>query len=318
MMKIFLLILILILVLVSVKGDVNVIEGGKSYLLELPPRRMKVCDNVIVKDIPGGAEAVLAAGKNYVQWMHNHTAGIITLEPFGGAWKWEMARISPPQVPACTHLHIFGNERTNYDEAKRFCYFPDIKPPGQCVAYSIGSNNNWAFEEHMYADSDCKIETFDCTLNATIPESIRSRTRFHHICIGAVDSVDEKHQRFATVSNLNKAAGRNEGPDYFKIDVEGYEWTILKQMVKQAESNVEVHTHLPLQIYAEYHLDRESLPDNRYVVHGAGSAMVGKRLVHFWNEMFVKGGYMIMHVRNTLQTRNHDVLLAKVFCPIIE
>lgn len=306
------------LILTVINGQISIQEGGKAYLLELLPKRMKVCDNIIVKDIEGGAATVLAAGKRYVEWMRNHTMGIITLDSFSGQWKYEMARLSVPQVPQCTHMHVFGDEVKNYDEAKRFCYFTDIKPPGQCVAYSIGSNNNWDFEEYMHKDSDCKIETFDCTLNATIPEPIRDRTRFHPICIGATDSIDEKRQRFATVSNLNKAAGRNEGPDYFKIDVEGYEWTILKQMVKHADVNPDGHLHLPLQIYAEYHLDRESSTDNRYFVNGPNTAMVGKRLIHFWNEMFIKGGYMIMHVRNTIQTRNHDVLLAKVFCPLSE
>jgi len=40
----------------------------------------------------------------------------------------------------------------------------------------------------------------------------------------------------------------------------------------------------------------------------------GQRLRSFFDELFMKGGYMIMHKRHTLQARNTDLLLVKVFC----
>ena len=40
----------------------------------------------------------------------------------------------------------------------------------------------------------------------------------------------------------------------------------------------------------------------------------GQRLRTFFDELFMKGGYMIMHKRHTLQARNTDLLLVKVFC----
>lgn len=64
----------------------------------------------------------------------------------------------------------------------------------------------------------------------------------------------------------------------------------------------------------QYHLDRESLEDNSYVQHGGNTAHVGRKLRHFWDDLFLKAGYMVMHVRNTVQTRNIDILLVKVFC----
>lgn len=151
----------------------------------------------------------------------------------------EMYRVMGPMVPECSHLKIFGDEKKNYDEAKRFCYFPDAKHAGggRCVAYryfehvllclydkeicaSIGSNNNWAFEEYIHKDSECSIETFDCTINATIPEPIRDRTKFYHICLGTTNNIDRKNQKFGTLSHLNALVGRSEGPDYFKMDIE--------------------------------------------------------------------------------------------------
>jgi hypothetical protein len=293
-------------------------DGQAVYELTLPPKKLKVCDNIIVNDIEGGAAAVLEAGKLYLESIHNNTVSPIA--PFQGAWKWEMARIKPPFVPECKHLHVFGDERKNYDEVKRFCYFPNSKGNGnKCNAYSIGSNNKWDFEEYFFRETDCTIDTFDCTCNATVPAEIVSRTKFHQVCLGNVNSIDEKTgQRFLTLPALNKLIGRSVGPDYYKMDIEGYEWTMLKSMVKAADTNHELHSQLPLQIYAEYHLDRESLEDNSYVVRNGNNAYVGKRLRYFWDELFLKGGYMIMHMRNTVQTRNMDLLIVKVFCPVDE
>lgn len=158
-----------------------------KYELLVHNRRMKVCDNIIVNDIPGGKDAVIDAGKRYLESMHNQT--IKPIEPFGGAWKWELFRQDFVTVPECKNLKIFGNERTNYDEAKRFCYYPNSKPGG-CVVYSIGSNDKWDFEENFFKDADCAIETFDCTINATIPEGIRSRTKYNLVCLGARDEVN--------------------------------------------------------------------------------------------------------------------------------
>ena len=53
----------------------------------------------------------------------------------------------------------------------------------------------------------------------------------------------------------------------------------------------------------------------RLTFKGADSgAHVGPKLRHFFDAMLLKAGYMIMHRRVTLQTRNTDVLLTKVFC----
>jgi hypothetical protein len=112
-----------------------------KYELLVHNRRMKVCDNIIVNDIPGGKDAVIEAGKYYIsiylsmylsiyvciyvsiyyydfiillhqyistlyilqrhfqflylgrkylESIHNQT--ITPLDPFGGAWKWELFR----------------------------------------------------------------------------------------------------------------------------------------------------------------------------------------------------------------------------------
>jgi hypothetical protein len=150
---------------------------------------------------------------------------MVTNISYAGGWKWEFFRIFDDlTVPSCTNLKVFGNEKTNYDEAKRFCYFPKAKPidGNQCIVYSIGSNNVWDFEVHMVKESDCKIETFDCSVaNATMPDEIKSRTRFHKVCLGhATSEKKNSDNTFMPLAQLNTLVGRKEGPDYLKMDIE--------------------------------------------------------------------------------------------------
>ena len=60
----------------------------KEYYLDLPDghNRLKVCDNVIVNDIPGRKAAVLKAGQDYLEFMKNTSR--TGIEPFFGLWKW--------------------------------------------------------------------------------------------------------------------------------------------------------------------------------------------------------------------------------------
>ena len=174
-----------------------------------------------------------------------------------------------PMLDSCQHLTVFGDEKANYDEAKRFCYVPssssssEVKEQKQqipitsiapCVTYSIGSNNKWDFEEHMVRDTNCRIETFDCTVDATVPFHIHNRTRFHSFCLGSKAGTIGQ-QIYMTLPQLNAKAGRNQGPDYFKIDIEGFEWSVLKSLVNDVYNQPKLDAHLPLQIYGEFHLD---------------------------------------------------------------
>ena len=105
---------------------------------------------------------------------------------------------------------------------------------------------------------------------------------------------------------------------------------MLRSLVTAAHAAPALHRHLPLQVYGEFHLDLDkdaaltSSTSGFSLFSALHSALfgadgpvpyTGHRLRSFFDELFVKGGYMIMHKRYTLQTRNSDLLLVKVFCP---
>ena len=191
-----------------------------SSYLELPPKKLVVCNNKITNDIPGGPEAILKAGRIYVEQMINITTH--PMEPFDGKFRKEFDRVvGYGLLPYCNSLTVFGNETTNYDGAKRFCFLDGAKPSDICVAYSIGSFNQWDFEEDMHKYTHCKIETFDCSLDATIPKHIRDRTRFHRKCLGNPNhSNSSSKTEYLTLEQMNKLAGYKQGPDYLKVDIE--------------------------------------------------------------------------------------------------
>lgn len=85
----------------TVNGDTIVITYEDP---ETPQRKMKVCNNMIVNDIPGNITAVLNAGKLYVESMKNFS--VKELDPFKGAWKWELFRVMGPMVTECSHLKV--------------------------------------------------------------------------------------------------------------------------------------------------------------------------------------------------------------------
>lgn len=253
------------------------------------------CDNFIVDSIPGGKPAVVAAALNHSAWIAERGP----IEPFAGKWKYEFERVLDMKVSEtirCKDLKVFG---ALYDEMKYFCSPPDQRR--DCTVFSIGGNNKWEFEEQMFRDTDCDIHTFDCTCDGVVPAEIQSRTTFHKKCWGKnADQPDD----YLSYENLLQISGATK-VTYLKIDIEGYEWSVLSGMAAAIHENSDLRYNLPLQMFIEFHLDRGEI--GKPVHH------VGDRLVNFFERMF-SVGYMIMMDRMTLQTRNHDVLLTKVLC----
>ena len=80
-----------------------------------------------------------------------------------------------------------------------------------CVVVSIGSNNQWGFEEAVASSSHCRVETFDCTVDATVPAPLRSRVTFHPFCLGVRDSAGARLARNRAQARSDGTARRAEG-----------------------------------------------------------------------------------------------------------
>jgi hypothetical protein len=195
------------------------------------------------------------------------------------------------------------------DEEKRACGLRHLSKDNlvdsQCVIFSVGSANQWDFEEMIFKElPNCKVETFDCTISDKTlpPEPIRSRVRFHPVCIGDADYLIEGRQYLSWESIL-KRIGLSSSPTFLKMDIEGYEFPVLTSIVNSG-------IHLPLQIAMEIHQVR--------LEHGQwqNSRLPSTLELYSWIEMIYKFGgyYLVDRHDNPYCVTCSEVLLAKLDC----
>ncbi len=132
------------------------------------------------------------------------------------------------------------------DDAKRACWSPAVASAASaesgCVVLSLGSNNQWSFEEAMVRLAPhCTIHTFDCTVARPRGMPIDGNVVFHRQCIGRSGTTCGH----MTIMEIVQLVGKT--PLYLKIDIEGWEYEAL------AEFLVEAHGALPSQIAVELH-----------------------------------------------------------------
>ena len=100
-----------------------------------------------------------------------------------------------------------------------------------CLVYSIGSNNNFAFEEsvHKEISNDCEIHTFDPTISEN-PSNKPDYVHFHKWGLGIEDKegVRKKRELYSMSTIVEKLGHKNRRIDIFKIDCEGCEWSTYK------------------------------------------------------------------------------------------
>ena len=120
---------------------------------------------------------------------------------------------------SCSKTEKFGTA----DGEKRLCV-SDIDPARPCKVFSLGSANDWRFEEDIVSRTHCSVDTFDCTGDFTVPEHLRSRVTFHKICIGTQSSGS-----FLAWADVVQRYGV---PTVLKMDIEGWEWAVLPQITQ--------------------------------------------------------------------------------------
>eukprot|EP00597_Dinobryon_sp_UTEXLB2267_P000664 CAMPEP_0170070144 /NCGR_PEP_ID=MMETSP0019_2-20121128/8551_1 /TAXON_ID=98059 /ORGANISM="Dinobryon sp., Strain UTEXLB2267" /LENGTH=244 /DNA_ID=CAMNT_0010278359 /DNA_START=244 /DNA_END=978 /DNA_ORIENTATION=+ len=203
-----------------------------------------------------------------------------------------------PVGPACNQkLEVYGRG----DEEKRACGLKEIAEgaDGACIIFSIGSNNQWIFEEDIFDRTQCKVETFDCTVGDHVhpPERIQSRVHLHRICLGENDVVIN-NRTFMSWQTVNKMIGLKTGPSFLKMDIEGYEFDVMKSIINSG-------TILPLQIAMEIHFI--SIDFKKY--------LSSAELLTFMNFLRTFGGYYLVDRHdNDYCPHCSEILLAKLDC----
>lgn len=86
----------------------------------------------------------------------------------------------------------------------------------KCVVFSIGSNNDFSFEEAILQDiPECEVHTFDHTIN---PSHVPAGVKFHRWGLGTRNEGNVK-----TLSTMLKELkiGENHSIEILKVDIEG-------------------------------------------------------------------------------------------------
>jgi hypothetical protein len=228
----------LILVLVGLTALVSGSSDAhtKRELSTIPTR----VHDLFVKHFPGGMEAFQEAIRERSDWSPLQLLEYSRVERWDDGWGRFKAMGPVIQCPSAI-FESFGQG----DGEKRIC---GSMKDDDCVVMSIGSHNEWDFEEAVIAKyPNCRIHTMDCYVQGTVPVAIKSQVTFHPICLGVEDAVVAGH-RFMTWLSVVKEIGLTKSPTAMKMDIEGFEWTAIPAIIK---SNV----HVPESFSFELHYD---------------------------------------------------------------
>lgn len=232
-------------------------------------------------------------------FFHNIIAYYGIARPFPHS-RFDM--MGPIQPEVCHLIQIGETE----DESRQICILDD---DSSCSVFSIGSNNQWEFEQSIAGLSKkCEIHTFDCTVKeAIIPNDIEARVRFYNTCLSDKDELSNGLQ-YTTLSSMVNAAG-GKTPTLLKMDIEGFEWIALLNIIESAKDHYQKTGEdiLPAQIALEVHYTHISWS------YGSLSA---RQLLAYFNRLFFEGGYVLAARRPRLNGCFfcEEILLVKAKC----
>lgn len=169
----------------------------------------------------------------------------------------------PPLGATCPPGSPFVRLGGEGDGGKWLCAGSLLNSTG-CVIYSVGSNDQWEFEDAMLAETPCEVHTFDCTSPA---KTRGPRHHFHPVCVGVPREGVQcsygdncrtfERVRYRSWEQITAALGHDR-VDLLKVDIEGFEYDFFASLQEATGCA------LPSQIAVEIHYRRlyndESVP----------------------------------------------------------
>ncbi len=193
-----------------------------------------------------------------------------------------------PAMNPCLYLSTFGID----DEAKNFCLASNatdarVAPVNAsasefpCVVHSLGSKNEFRFEQDMARRTPCYFHVWDCTVaKFTPPPELLGRSKMHKLCVG-----DPRHQDFMSLPQV-MGITESKRVDFLKMDIEGSEWWALRNLLDTAariRNDTGRDDFLPAQMAVEVH-----------TFHG----QTNQQLFCLMSSLYREGGYVLATRRN--------------------
>jgi hypothetical protein len=221
--------------------------------------------------------------------MLNEKRWFDVAEPFEGRQKWD-AGIGPIG-PACSLVQLGP---TGKDGTKFVCQEMNASSVTTTAAFehcdvlSVGGNDNWKFEQAVREEMKCVTHTFDCTLPSGKPrhKPKDDDINFFNNCIDGESHQDAHGRQYLSYHDMLEKANVTEAPKLFKLDVEGFEYDIFTQMIRnQKKSHL-----LPQQITVELHWATR-MTGQSWMPRTRTSAEIALLI----GMMFTAGGYLPVH-----------------------
>ena len=244
------------------------------------------------------------------QFVHQINDGKLRNDTTFNYAHWRFNAMGPVLQCPPSIFTVFGHG----DEEKRICGLPSdaaaqatIGASSPCVIISLGSANMWGFETAVHARMPhCVLHTLDCTVQLRVPASLRGVVVPHQICLGAENGEQDSNGgkvQFMTWRSFAAHINLDRPPVALKMDIEGYEWSILTQLAVDSEL-------LPLSISLELHY----MTSKKYVgLDWRFRSRSPYEIGAFMDFMFTRGGYSLVDRHDNMFCKHcSEIVIARV------
>lgn len=209
--------------------------------------------------------------------------------------------------PTCCEFRSFGGGKGD----KMICTNSQGFAGASCLVLSIGFSGRWSFERAIAEASTCDVHVFDCMRDVVVPEDLSLRVAWDKFCLGVRG---DTRPEYRTLSELIQVASGKLGttkvvPNVVKIDVEGKEFALLDDLVRNAQEE-ELPEQLIVQIYAAVTHD-VGHPFEANVYENMDFGVSEDAMRSFFRNMSSRGYDLVHRADNPAYTYSSEVTLLR-------